>query len=153
MENDLRNYFKDIIQEKIEHNLPLFIYDHPSSVNLNVLNWLLQYVNKKGVSTISLKDYVHWWKKRMEIKWTADFDAGKIFIKWKHSNPSVYVLVKKSPKESVLTKMGDVINLYSLKWKKKKTPSKSVTPMALRVQLNSKMIINDFFHFYGKFKQ
>ena len=153
MEDDIRNYFKEVIKERIEHNLPLFIYDHPSSVNLNVLNWLLQYVNKKGVSTISLKDYVHWWKKRMEIKWTADFDAGKIFIKWKHSNPSVYVLVKKSPKESVLTKIRDVINLYSLKWKKKKTPSKSVTPMALRVQLNSKMIINDFFHFYGKFKQ
>ena len=89
----------------------------------------------------------------MEIKWTAYFDADKIFIKWKHSNPSVSVLVKKSPKESVLTKMGDVINLYSLKWENKKTPSKSVTPMALRVQLNSKMIINDFLHFYGRFKQ
>ena len=113
----------------------------------------MYFVNKKGVSTISLKDYVHWWKKRMEIKWTADFDAGKIFIKWKHSNPSVYVLVKKSPKESVLIKTKNVINLYNLKWQKKKSPSKLISSMNLRIQLNRKMIINDFFHFYGRFKQ
>ena len=153
MEDDIRNYFKEVIKERIEHNLPLFIYDHPSSVNLNVLNWLLQYVNKKGISTISLKDYAHWWKKRMEIKWSAYFGTGRISIKWRHPNHSVSVLLKKSPKESVLIKTKNVINLYNLKWQKKKLSGKLTTPMALRIKLNRKMIFNDILSFYGRLKQ
>ena len=153
MEDDMKKYFEDVIQNRIEHNLPFFFYDHPSSGNIQVLNWLLQHLNKKNISTISLQDYANWWKKRMEIIWAPEFDAGRIVTNWKHSNSSMYVIIKKSPKELVLTKMENVINLNTLKWQNKKTSSKLKPSMVLRTQLNRKMIINDFFHFFGRLKQ
>jgi len=153
MEEDMKEYFEDVVQVRMEHNLPLFIYDHPSSANLNVLNWLLQLINNKNISTISLKDYANWWKKRIKIKWAPEFNEGRIVINWQHSNSSIYVLIKKSPQESVLTKMENVINLNKLNWQKKKPPRKMISSMASRIQLNRKMIINDIFHFYGRLKQ
>ncbi len=152
-EDDMKNYFKDVIRERIEHNLPVFIYDHPSSGNLNILNWLLQYIHQKDISTHSLKDYANWWKRRLEVKWTPKFNKGRIDIQWQHSASPIYLLVKKSPQDSAVIKSEKVIDLHELKWQKKKLSSKLITPMALRIKLNRKMIFNDILSFYGRLKQ
>ena len=152
-EDDIKNYFKNVIQERVDHNLPIFIYDHPSSGNLTILNWLFQYIHQKDIPIYALKDYAKWWKRRLEVKWTPRFNKDIIDIQWQHLVSPIYLLVKKSPQDLVATKSENVIDLHELKWQKKKLSSKFITPMALRIKLNRKMIFNDILYFYRRLKQ
>ena len=152
-EDDIINYYKDVIRERIDHNLPIFIYDHPSRGNVKNINWLLQYIRQIDIPIYSFRDYAQWWGKKLETKWFPRFHNDKINIQWEHSNSPIYLLVKKSPQESSIIKLDGNINLLELTWKKEKIPDKLATPMAIRLKRNRKMLFNDILYFYRRLKQ
>jgi len=152
-ENEIINYYKNVIQEKIHHNLPIFIYDHPSLENINIINWLFQFINKKNLNNYSLQHYAKWWKKRLEINWIPKLNNDKIYIQFNHTDSSIYLNIKKSFDEIVSTEMKDVINLFELQWKHKKYSNKLITPMEKRIKLNRKMVFNNILSAYWRLKQ
>jgi len=152
-EDEIINYYKNVIQEKIHHNLPIFIYDHPSPKSINGINWLFQFINNKNLNNYSLQHYAKWWKKRLEINWITKLNNDKIYIQFNHTDSSIYLNLKKSFDEIVSTKMKDVINLFELQWKHKKYSNKLITPMEKRIKLNRKMVFNNILSAYWRLKQ
>ena len=92
----MKNYYKYVIHKHIEHNLPIFFYDHPSSANKETLIWILKYIKEIDIPVSTLSEYATWWKKRNNFTWEPVFDNGNIQIRYKDSALSPYIVVKKS---------------------------------------------------------
>ena len=150
---DIINYYTNVIQERIDHNLPVFIYDHPSIGNVNSINWLFQYVQKMDIPIYSLVDYANWWKKRLQIKWTPIFNQVRIDIDWHQLDFPIYLLIKKSPEEYSIVKTSPEINMSEIKWEKKQLSDKQITKMSVRLKSNRKMILSDILYFYRRLTQ
>ena len=151
--DDIINYYTNVIQDRIDHNLPVFIYDHPSIGNVNSINWLLQYIHEIDIPIYSLGDYANWWKKRLNIKWTPIFNQVQIDIQWQKLPCPTYLLIKKSPQESSIIKTSPTINLNGIKWEKKKFVDKPTVKMSVRLKTNRKMIINNILYLYRRLTQ
>jgi len=152
-EMEIKNYYKNVIRNRIDHDQPIFIYDHPTSANVNSINWLVEYIHKQNIQNCSLRDYAQWWKKRLEVKWGAKFNNGKVEMQWPQVKPSIYLNIKKSPQEVSVVKITKVINLNDIKWEKKKLSSVLTTPISVRIKPNRKMIFNDILYFYKRLTQ
>lgn len=149
-DGQMKDYFKDMMEAHITHRLPIFVYDHPSKANLEVLNWLFKTVRKQNIPVVSLKEYAAWWEKRASIRWTAKWDKGKVIIEDSSSDSSVSLLIRRSMKEWGNVSMRHEVDLGELDWKGRKSKHKTITPMSERNALNRKMIVNDILHHYWK---
>jgi len=147
---DQKKYFKNLFKLKMEHHLPLFVYDHPSNANLSVLNWLLKTIRKQDIPIIPLVEYANWWTNRAAMKWFVKWDRGIVNIDVPSVDSSVWLLIKKSITEWTVVEMKQSIDLNKVEWKKSRLRKKFKTPMSERHTLNRKMVINDILHTYWK---
>ncbi|MFQ6673251.1 MAG: hypothetical protein ACE5GH_00540 [Fidelibacterota bacterium] len=149
---DMELYFTDLVQDHMEHRLPILVYDHPSNAHLQVLNWLVNAVRERGIPTVPLIDYAQWWKRRNALNWTARFDGDSLMIDGMQPESSVWISVRKSVTEWTVEAMKEVMDLQALKWRKNEPEVNVRTSMSRRSLLNRKMIMNDILHYYWRFK-
>ena len=150
---DIIKYYKNVIQECISHNLPIFIYDHPSLKNLNLIDWLFKYINEHNIKNYSLYEYANWWKKRLNIKWEASIYNDKIYIENKKLSSNYRLIIKKNHTEESFIDVNKEININDIIWKEKQGYKKSITPIYNRSKINRKMIINNILFTYERLKQ
>ena len=148
-EEEMKNYFAAVMDTYLAHRLPIFIYDHPSSANLDVLNWFMKQIQEKEITNVTLSDYAEWWKIRNSIKWSADISSGKLIIKSSGIENRSRLLVKNRDGSEAVTPMSDETALDDLNWLKPISVPAS-TPMSIRNRINRKMVTNSIDHIRSK---
>ncbi|MEE9166462.1 MAG: polysaccharide deacetylase family protein [Candidatus Neomarinimicrobiota bacterium] len=149
---DMKIYFEDLIQTCIIHHLPVFVYDHPSNADLKTVNWLFSTIRRRQLSRVSLAEYARWWKKRSNLKWTADWDSGNLTVECPFPDSSICLYLRNSTTKWATVKIKDEIDLDTVAWKKDKKAKTVRTPMRNLASWNRKMTMNDILHFYWKLR-
>ena len=148
-EENIKHYFAAVMDTNSAHWLPIFIYDHPSSANLDVLNWFMEQIQEKEISSVTLGGYAEWWKIRDRIKWGSDISTGKLTIKSSGIEKQAQLLLKNSDGSEAVTPMSDVITFNELDWQES-TSLPAIVPMAVRNRISRKMLTNNFDHIRSK---
>jgi Polysaccharide deacetylase len=77
-EEEMIDYYKNIINEKLRSNEPIIIYHHPHHKLLDVIDAVFGYVNKLGLANITMKEYAVWWQRRNHIKIDISFEDNEL---------------------------------------------------------------------------
>ncbi len=150
-EEEMKNYFTKVLERNLAHRLPLFIYEHPSSANLDVLNWIIKWIKEHQIPTVSLGAYVEWWQNRSNINWSAEYSNEVLSVREDRKNNGIWLSVKDSQGRESVAPISDEISLDELNWQEPASTPAAI-PMAVRNRVNRKMITNSFDRILAKLK-
>lgn len=148
---EMKKYYRLVIETNLTHHLPLFIYDHPSSVNLHVLNWVIQWIKEQQIIIVTLGTYADWWHQRAQCRWQAEYFNGELLINSKRGKRNVWLSVVEPHGRIAATPLSPEVPLNKLTWQEPIQPPASV-PMAVRNTISRKMITNSLDHILAKIK-
>jgi len=77
-DSDMIKYYSDIINEKINSYLPVFLYTHPAQKRFEVFDSLFKKINELNISSITFNEYALWWKLREAFWWNPEMEDGRI---------------------------------------------------------------------------
>lgn len=108
-------YFDRVIRLKISRHEPLFFYHHPTHRRWDVVRWIATF-RQQGVENMTLGEYARWWKRRIGVKYSADFDGGEIRIQHDGSSmpDDVWIRIVNPKREEVVIPSKEVLNLASI---------------------------------------
>ncbi len=89
-EENMIKYFYNIIDQKLFLDEPIILYTHPFEKRLSVFEKVFEKIKNTGNETneskihsiliLSFSEYAEWWKKRLNINWSAEERNGKVII-------------------------------------------------------------------------
>jgi len=71
-------YYLNVLYQNGRRNIPTFLYHHPGQGHLQVWEAIFRNVRAKSIPVMSMGDYAAWWKRRTELKWSAEWIDGKL---------------------------------------------------------------------------
>ncbi|MDO8549166.1 MAG: polysaccharide deacetylase family protein, partial [Ignavibacteria bacterium] len=72
-DNEMYNYFVDVINNKIALCEPVIVYTHPQEKRYEILKRIFNFVDEMNLSKYTFNEYSTWWKERSKIKYSASF--------------------------------------------------------------------------------
>lgn len=119
-EEEMLEYFKNIINNKIQFNEPIILYHHPIHKHFLILDKIFQIINKKNILKMNFLEYGHWWKARTKLRITARMNRNKILIDTNRDySQSVWVRIS-SPKGYCILPINSEIEMYKINWETKR---------------------------------
>jgi hypothetical protein len=114
--DEMKRYFRQLIDLKILQREPLCLYHHPTHHHLDLFEDVFEYVRSKNIDNYSYAEYASWWRTRDETVWTHDFDKEKNELMAHSTDPNAGVhwrVVFPNGEESIANSEGTV-SLLSL---------------------------------------
>ena len=74
---EMKKYFRQLIDIKILQREPLCLYHHPTHHHLDLFADIFGYIRSKGIDNYSYPEYASWWRTRDETVWTHHFDRER----------------------------------------------------------------------------
>jgi hypothetical protein len=103
---EMRMYFKDIIDSKLDKNEPIFLYGHPQNrigKFSGVIDYIFKYVKSlKGINITTFGDYAKWWKKKEKINYSVVLEKNKLKINTSNNSKDFYLRVILGDKEKLI---------------------------------------------------
>ncbi len=90
---EMYDYFINVINQKIALCEPLIIYTHPMEERLEILKKIFNYINQYKLPKYTFKEYVDWWEKRNETKFGSSFINNELKIETENKDDSFRVKV------------------------------------------------------------
>ena len=75
--NEMKRYFRQLIDTKLLQREPLCLYHHPTHHHLDLFEDVFEYVRSKNIDNYSNPEYASWWRTRDETVWTHHFDQER----------------------------------------------------------------------------
>ncbi len=98
-EENMIKYFFNIIDQKLFFDEPIILYTHPFEKRLNVFGKVFEYIRNinsqddvndfRSIPFLTFSEYALWWKKRLNIHWSAEEKNGKVFISADNGSDSI----------------------------------------------------------------
>lgn len=101
--DELLNYFNDVVEMKLSLNEPVILYTHPAEERFDILDRIFKKINQFNIPSITFNQYAGWWKERNEIKWQAIFKNGEIEISTDNDDKSFWFYVKNPDDKSYIS--------------------------------------------------
>ncbi len=89
-EENMIKYFLNIIDQKLFLDEPVILYTHPFEKRLNVFEKVFEHIRDinsqndgnyfRSIPFLTFSEYAVWWKKRLNINWSAEEKDGEVFI-------------------------------------------------------------------------
>jgi hypothetical protein len=120
----MMEYFDRVIRGKVSRHEPLFFYHHPTHRRWDVVRWVT-HLRQEGIERMTLGEYGQWWKRRVEVKYSADVHGNEVLIE--HSAASVpddvWLRIVNPNREEVILPFKADINRGSIaKWSMPEKP-------------------------------
>jgi peptidoglycan/xylan/chitin deacetylase (PgdA/CDA1 family) len=106
-DEEMYDYFINVIDQKIALGEPVIIYTHPKEERLDILKRIFNYINQQELPKYTFKEYSDWWKKRMEIKFDSSFINNKLKIENENKDDSYWIRVVYPTKEIYLMPLSE----------------------------------------------
>ncbi len=81
-EDEMLQYYLELIKRKSEIGEPIIIYHHPHHKHLTVLDKIFQFVNSNNFGNMSMKEFYKWWEKRYKLEPEFQYVNNKISVKY-----------------------------------------------------------------------
>jgi hypothetical protein len=130
---DILKYYESLLKRKLAANEPCFIYHHPKNGYEEVLKNIFEFVCQNNISIVRMKEYVEWWKKRIEVKAQFEYAGSTLRVNRDSSEESIWVHIKQNNGLETLIPMSSEISFHNLKWTSKPS-SISVSQDYLRIR-------------------
>ena len=150
---EMWQYYRNIIDKKIKLNEPIILYHHPSHKIFDIFDRIFKFINEHHIKVLNFSDLYHWWKKKNEVTFTAILEDEKIIIKSNNFSNDLWLKVSSSKQGTSKIQINPEINLKKLKWdRKSELPSNPKDIMRIR-KFSLRDILYDLENIRGKFYQ
>ena len=93
-DNEMLNYFLDVIEKKTSLNEPVILYTHPAEDRHDVMEKIFNKIDQLNLTSLTFSQYAEWWKRRNSINWLAYFHDGEVRISTDNKDKSFWFYVK-----------------------------------------------------------
>ncbi len=77
-DDEMYNYFVDVIRNKIALTEPIILYTHPLEKRYEILKRIFNFVNDMNLPNLTFSEYSTWWKERTRIKYSASMNKNEL---------------------------------------------------------------------------
>ncbi len=126
--DEMKKYFRRLIDTKLLQREPLCLYHHPTHHHLDLFADVFDYVRSKRIDNYSYAEYASWWRTRDETVWTHHFDSerNELTAHTTDLNAGVYWRIAfPNGEESIMNTEGNIL-LQSLP--RRRPPNKPLPP-------------------------
>lgn len=115
-DDEIINYYKDVIDRAISLQIPVALYDHPGHDRYHILNVVFEYVNSLSLKSFTFREYSDWWQEREMIKIKTTFNSSKIIDSKVSKDHNICIW--KDSKEYTIIENGGSYNINNLRFEK-----------------------------------
>ena len=101
-DEEMYDYFINVINQKIALGEPVIIYTHPKEERLEILKKIFDYINRLELPKYTFKEYSDWWRKRTKTKFNSSFIGNELKIETENEDKSFWIKVIYPSKEIYL---------------------------------------------------
>ncbi len=121
-EQEMINYFDNVMQQKLRACEPLFFYHHPKDKHENVLRFMFDVIKKHNIPAMRMIDFAAWWKTRNAIRNTITVNDGTLLVKSNSSLSDISLHITQNDETESWTSIQPAIDLKKIAWQKKSKP-------------------------------
>ncbi|MCK4358633.1 MAG: polysaccharide deacetylase family protein [Candidatus Cloacimonetes bacterium] len=152
-DEEVWQYYKNVIVQKIKLCEPIIFYHHPSHKKFDIFDRIFKFINEHSVKKIDFDGLSNWWKKRSEVKFNPIFNNDKLIIKSNNYSNEVYLRISSAKFGSSITQIKPEINLRNLEWHKKGEIASLPKDINRIRRLSWRDVLYDLESIRGKFHQ
>lgn len=79
-EEQMKEYFRGVMDQKSARHEPVLFYHHPLQPGLDVVEYIFEEINKKGLENLTFSEYAKFWFKRAEHRFEAFYEDEELKI-------------------------------------------------------------------------
>jgi hypothetical protein len=79
-EGEMSDYFRSVIDRKIQAREPVFLYHHPKNGHIPVLEKIFAQVKERGIVPTRMIDFAAWWKERNSEGWRISAEGSSLGV-------------------------------------------------------------------------
>ena len=129
-EENMTNYFYNIIEQKLFFDEPIILYTHPFEKGLKVFEKVFERIKGlQKIPNLTFLEYAGWWKKRLNVNFNVEEKDGKVFVYAENKDDSVKCRISYPSGEKTLLPLSDG---DEIKMTKNNLEMKSYDPNELR---------------------
>ena len=121
-EEEMVQYYKDLIDRKITEMEPILIYHHPAHEHFNVFEEIFEYVNDLGLQKFSFQQWAVLWKYLQSIDLQVSISENKLKLS-ADNGMDFYIKISYKGKYTILP-FRKKIDLNKVDWQVEKIPEK-----------------------------
>jgi len=101
-DDEMFNYFVEVINNKLALAEPVIIYTHPQEERYEIHKRIFNFVNEMNLTKCTFGEYLIWWKERNKIKYSASFINNELKIETIIKDESFWFRIIYPSKENYL---------------------------------------------------
>ena len=121
-ENEMLQYFRQVIRQKYEKREPIIIYHHPHHLHFNIFDAIFKEVSEfENLGFLTMTEFAQWWKFRSNLQIFPEFSHNKILLKKENLNKNVSLEVQIPQGVAYLNMEKSEIDLDEIDFQKEKS--------------------------------
>ena len=106
-DEEMYDYFINVINQKIALCEPVIIYTHPKEERLEILKKIFDYINQQELPKYTFKEYSDWWRKKIKTKSNLSFINNELKIETENEDNTLRLKVVYPSKEIYLMPLSE----------------------------------------------
>lgn len=124
-QEQMQEYFRRVIEEKLARDEPLFFYHHPTHHAWDVVRFIFHYLETRGVESLTMLDFARWWTTRMKYRPTVTYEGERVRVESNApADDAVWLRVVHPDGREAYVRPAADIDLNALRW----NPPREVPP-------------------------
>lgn len=92
-ENEMLQYYIDLINEKLKFGEPVIIYHHPHHKHFDIFDKIFQFVNSKNFGNMSMNEFNKWWEERYKLEPEFQYVDNRLSVKFDSENVCIKISI------------------------------------------------------------
>lgn len=118
-DEEMWQYYKNVIIQKIKLCEPIIFYHHPSHKKFDIFDKIFRFINEHHIKKLNFTEFYYWWEKRNEVKFNAILENEKIIIESNNFYSDFWLRISSAKFGNSMTQISPEIDLRNLEWHKK----------------------------------
>ncbi|MEA3475743.1 MAG: polysaccharide deacetylase family protein [Candidatus Cloacimonadota bacterium] len=118
-DEEMWQYYKNVIVQKIKLCEPIIFYHHPSHKKFDIFDRIFKFINEHSIKKFDFAGLYNWWKKRNKVKFNAILENEKIVIESNNFSNDFWLRISSAKFGNSITQISPEIDLRNLEWHKK----------------------------------
>ncbi|MBC8526674.1 MAG: polysaccharide deacetylase family protein [Candidatus Cloacimonetes bacterium] len=152
-DEEMMQYYINIIIRKIKLNEPIIFYHHPSHKKFDIFDSIFKFINEHSIKKFDFARLSSWWVKRNEVKFNAILEDEKVIIGSNNFSSDFWLRISSAKYGNSITQIRPEINLRNLEWHKKGEIISLHKDINHIRQFSWRNFLYDLESIQGKFKQ
>jgi peptidoglycan/xylan/chitin deacetylase (PgdA/CDA1 family) len=150
-DDDMLNYFNDVIDKKLSLIEPICLYTHPAEERYDLLDKIFKKINSLNIPSMTFHQYAEWWKKRSKINWDASYINNQVRIAADNPDKSFWFYVSNPDGQNYISPLPENYNEKQAVELKEFNYSNKINPASLR-KFTFRMLKDDILFYIRKHK-